>query len=197
MSDSPGSLASALYGPTGPAESPQGPTGIDSGKASWRGEPLDSLPAAASVPNQSSKAEPRSLGESIYPTETPPPTTPVSPTEAPPAFDRTTADPALLSEFDQATKALRLDGKGADRLLALHAKAVQAQERALTQQAETWANETRAHYGDSLDGTAKELRDRITGLGEDGKTFLRLMGETRLGNNLAVIRVLEQLTRGY
>jgi len=193
MSDNPGSLAGALYGPTGPAESPQGPTGIDSGKASWRGESLDNLPASASVPNQSSKTEPRSLGESIYPTETPPPTTPVSP----PAFDRTTADPALLSEFDQATKALRLDGKGADRLLALHAKAVQAQERALTQQAETWANETRAHYGDSLDGTAKELRDRITGLGEDGKTFLRLMGETRLGNNLAVIRVLEQLTRGY
>src|SRR6185436_13131554 len=121
MSDNPGSLAGALYGPTGPAESPQGPTGIDTGKASWRGESLDNLPAAASVPNQSSKAEPRSLGESIYGNGAPP-TAPPTPTEAASAFDRAEADPVLLSEFDATARELRLDGKGADRLLSLHAK---------------------------------------------------------------------------
>ena len=190
MSDNPGSLAGALYGPTGPAESPQGPTGIDTGKASWRGESLESLPAAASVPNQSSKTEPRSLGESIYGNGTPPPTTPVSPTEAPPTFDRTSADPALLSEYDTMARELRLNSAGSDRLLALHAKALEA---STAHQAGEWRKQTEAAFApDELSDISRSFNEAI-GQDSDAQEFRRLLSTTGLGNNVAVIRVISRL----
>lgn len=188
MSDNPGSLAGALYGPTGPAESPQGPTNMTGD--SWRGESVDKLPPSADprsvVPNQSPKAaEPRSLGESLFPT-----TPPIAPTEAPPTFDRTSADPALLSEYDTMARELRLNSAGSDRLLALHAKALEA---STAHQAGEWRKQTEAAFApDELSDISRSFNEAI-GQDSDAQEFRRLLSTTGLGNNAAVIRVISRL----
>jgi hypothetical protein len=221
MSDSPPtSLGSALYGPNGPASTPQGPTTIEGGKAAppqtFRGESVDKLPAAADprsvVPNaparpastpvvksestganppaagtSSPEGGPRSLGESLYPTTAP--EAPTTPFTMPEGLE---ADPALMGEFGTAAKELRLDRAGADRLLALHAKATQA---ATDHQAGEWRKQSEAAF------TAEELTDirssfhEAVGDDADAREFKQLLARTGIGNNPAVIRVIGRLVR--
>jgi len=106
------------------------------------------------------------------------------------------ADPALMGKFGEAARALKLDRAGASRLIDLHAKAVQAQQAHQERQMSAWADEARAHYGDSLPETVAHLRSRI-GDDADGRAFMKLMASTGLGSNVSVLRVLERLARGY
>lgn len=212
----PASLGSALY-PNGPASSPVGPANMTGGEM-WRGEQTANLPGVAADPrsvmpeqrpapapavalraaggdppvagtNQPGSG-PRSLA-SLYD----PPSEPFDPAKLalPEGME---ADPALMGEFGEAARALKLDRAGASRLIDLHAKAVQAQQAHQERQTEVWANEVRAHYGDSLPGTVEHLRSRI-GDDADGRAFMRLMASTGLGSNVSVLRVLERLARGY
>jgi len=199
MSDTPLTFGEALYGPNGPASTPQGPTTIDAGKAappqSFRGQPISTLPAAADpatvVPNQPANA--RTLGESLYPT-----------TEAPTTSDRTVrssqseaeftlpdgleAHPELLSEFGTATRELKLDRAGADKLLALHAKALQGQSSEWRQQSEA------AFTTDELTDIRTQFTEAI-GTDEDAKTFRQLLARSGIGNHPSAIRVISRLLR--
>jgi len=201
---SPPTLGEALYGPSGPASEPQFAKGIEAGKAAppqqWRGESLDRLPAAADprsvVPNQpapvptASPSEPKSLGESLYgkPGATP---------EAVAANTFTLPEgmephPELIGEFGTAAKELRLDKAGADRLLALHAKATQA---ATDHQAGEWRKQSEAAFSaDELADIRSSFTEAI-GTDADAQTFRQLLSSSGLGNHPAVIRVIGRLVR--
>jgi len=199
MSDSPPTFGSVLYGPSGPASAPQGPNGM-AGPAqpapSFRGESVDKLPAAAdpatvipNAPAQPAKPEPRSLGESLYPTTEAPTTAPATDFTLPEGME---PHPELLAEYGQTTKELRLDRAGADRLLALHAKATQA---ATDHQAGEWRRQSEAAFTtDELADIRTQFTEAI-GTDADAQTFRQLLGQSGLGNHPAVIRVIGRLVR--
>jgi hypothetical protein len=215
--EQPSAMARALYGGSVDAGTAQARAVIEGGKArseaapQYRGQPLSSLPAAADP-------------ASISPYERPsPPAAPQPP--APPAGEKSlaaamygqqpgqgeaaavaglpegfTADPVLMGEFQSAAKEMRLDQTASSKLLALHAKSLQAQEAAVERQSQAWANETREYWGGNTERVASEVRERLVSLGDDGRVFLQLMGDARygkLGNHPAVLRVLQQLSREY
>jgi hypothetical protein len=221
MSEIPRDLGSALYGPSGPATGPVGPSAgvIDGGKAgtpapSFRGQPISTLPAAADersvMPNQpaspapsppaapqqaapSTAAEPRSMGQIMYGAPQQPETAGDAPQYTlPPDMEPI---PELLQSFGETARDLRVDRQGAERLLQLHATAVQ---ESVSRQGQQWAQETRSYYNDpdTLAETVSDVRERISSLGDSGKAFLDLMKTTQLGNNIHVIRTLEALVRG-
>jgi hypothetical protein len=155
----------------------------------WRGVPLDKLPAAADPrsvqPNQPPKpsaSDRQSLGEAIYPS----PAEAVAPDPGFTMPEGLEADPALMSEFTQATKELRLDKAGADRLLALHAQA-------LAGQSEAWRTQTEAAFSASeLADIRADFNDAV-GRDADAQECRRLLAQTGLGNHPAVIRVISRL----
>ena len=101
-----------------------------------------------------------------------------------------------MGEFQTAAREMRLDKAASDRLVQLHAKAVQGMQDRHSQQTAAWESETKAHFGDSLPETVQNLRSRI-GTDDDGREFMRLMSWSGLGNNAAVLRVLDRLARSY
>jgi len=206
------SLGAALYGTSGPASAPVGPSAgsIDQGKAGasqappaqpttgWPAQTVRDTPRAAppsTRPGEPPAAGERSLAQAFYGK---------AEAAAGQPFDAAkialpegySAEPALMSEFSGAAKELRLDQAGADRLVALHAKALQAQEAAADRQSAEWQEATKAHYGSNLSATMGQIRERV-GNDRDGQEFLKLMSYSGLGNNVHVLRVLERLSRGY
>lgn len=186
MSDAapPRSLAEAFYGPNGPI-SDGGPAGsarsiIDAGIA----KPAAEQPLPDRFNGQPAKIGGQGL---VLP-------------EAPQQFDPDKltipegleADPVLMGDFSTAARELGLNHKGAERLMALHARAVQAAGEAQAREVSGWESEARRHFGAELPRVAADIRDAI-GTDHDAQTFLSLMDRTGLGSNPAVLRVLARL----
>jgi len=208
MSDTPvpTSLGSALYG-AAPAVGPQGPTNMTG--ESWRGVPIADLPASADprhiTSHEAPKAEPpKTLGEGIYPTKSdssaPEPSAP-APTTAPAvagdAFDPADvtlpeglqADPALMSDFATATRELGVDRAGADRLLALHAKA-------LSGQSEQWRAQSEAAFTPQELNAIRDDFNHTVGNDDAAREFRQLLAQSGLGNHPSVLKVMQRLLRG-
>jgi hypothetical protein len=197
----PTTLGEAMYGSGGPAAEPQGPNDIDSGKAvptpsqqqpraaDPRAVPPNAQPRpeAAKPPGGEAEGE-KTLGEAMY-------------GKAPEPFDATKlavpegfeADPALMGEFGEAAKALNLNQEGANKLVALHAKAVQAQQPQHDRAAEEWRKQTEAAY--TTEQLAEIRTDFNAAIGNDGdaQEFKRLLVWSGLGNHPAAIRVISRL----
>jgi hypothetical protein len=101
-------------------------------------------------------------------------------------------DTAALTAFASVARDLELDHAGASRLVAMHANAVVQRDKAHSSQVSTWANETRAYYGDALPNAAAYVREAI-GDDADGREVLRLLDWSGLGSNRSVIKVLHRL----
>src|SRR5947208_4798943 len=149
MSDNT-TLGGALYGPDGPASGPQGPNWIDEGRASPSAPPAPTpsapIPTATkpalteSAPRleSQSQSQSQSLSDKLYGAG---PTQPFDPgrISMPEGLE---ADPALMTEFSKEAQALKLDQAGADRLVQLHAKALQGWHDQHAATAEGWRKET-------------------------------------------------------
>ena len=198
------SIADALYGPDGPATD----------RTAFRDRNL-AVDAPSSTPSQSRRsAERPDHATALYgadgPRSTPSRTDwqplPPAPGDkaAPVAFDPTKLtfpegfepDSAAMTEFGTAARDLKLDHAGAERLVALHTKALDAQAKRHEAQVDNWAREAQDHYGDHLPRVAADIRTAI-GDDRDGAEFLRLMNWSGLGSNASVLRVLHRLARRY
>ena len=187
----PQNLAQALYGngvdpaiartqaKIGGDPAPPGST-MGSVRYTSTGPVVDGAPGAAKPPNAT-------MGQVFYPDSS----FDLSRVKLPEGVE---VDQVAMGEFAETAKSLKLGQGAADKLLQLHHR---AQTAAVNRQGEQWAAESREFYGDSLQETATDLRERISSMGDDGKTFMRLMGETKLGNHKAVLTVLQRLARGY
>jgi len=179
----PVNASAAIYGQGGPAQGgPVGPT-VAEGIAK---------PAAERDPQPAPESKGDEQGGGAKPDQ-----------QAAAPFDPTNLkieglDPSspLLNEFAETAKALALPHDKAHELLALHAKAVQAQTEQFNKQTDAWANEARSHFGTELPQVAAEIRDAI-GTDKDAQEVMRLLDWSGLGSNASVIRVLHRLVRGY
>jgi len=104
-------------------------------------------------------------------------------------------DPALWGEWTEASAAMKLDKAGADRLVALHSKAVQAQYDQHSKTTDEWRAATAAAYSQAeLRDIASAFNERI-GTDADAQEARRLLAWSGIGNNLAFVRTIERLLR--
>ena len=109
----------------------------------------------------------RNLGESLYGIPSQQDSSKSNSPTLPEGFE---ADPVLMSEFNDTARSLRLDKTSYDRLVQLHAKAVQGMQDRHSRQTAAWADEAKAHFGDSLPDTVQNLRAGI-GTDDDGRNL--------------------------
>jgi hypothetical protein len=106
-----------------------------------------------------------------------------------------TADPTLMNEFAGAAKELGIGAKGADKLMGLHAKALEAQNAQLRQTWTSWQETAKRDFGDQLPHVLSDIEQAV-GRDRDAQRFYQLMEWSGLGSEPTVLRVLHRLAGG-
>lgn len=192
MSDSsPTTLAGALYGPSGPAASPQGPTGMTDWPASAEAR---TAPATVQATPQRESVATALYGAQIAPEA---PTAPAIDPASDPATssnDNPASGPdPIRAEFDAIAGDLALNPEASEQLLALHGRAVAAQQAQHEQTAAAWRTQAEREFSPAQLGDIRYRLDRAIGTDAAAVEFKRLLAWSGIGNSPAAIRVISRL----
>jgi hypothetical protein len=112
------------------------------------------------------------------------------------APDGQPVDPALMSEFGATAKDLGLRQSQGEQLLALHRKALDAQNARHEQARADWLATTERDFGADLPRVVDDIKHAV-GNDADAQRFYQMLEWSGLAVEPAVLRVLRKLARGW
>jgi hypothetical protein len=186
------SIAEAMYGPSGPIQSsvsdPRTQAIVDGGKAQpdprfVNDRPSGPPPLPGQIPTRPGQPTlgPRNEPAGAQPFD-------AARWQAPENFQ---PDPATMQEF-AGTGVTQAQG---EKLLALHQKAVAAQQDQLEKAWNDWHATTQRELGHQLPGMVDDIRDAV-GNDRDASRFYQLLQWSGIEHDPSVLKVLHRLSTG-